>query len=113
MKEIVTAYLQTEHDQFNYAHYGFYLNDAEQRRRYVIKSMLRCEGLNLDLYRQRFGTGALEDTPQLAELLELELARMDAHQLVPTPRGLDYSDVIGPWLASSSVRERMRQFDLR
>ena len=94
--------------------YGFRLDDAEQRRRFVLQSILNVEGLALDAYRRRFGTSATDDLPQLAELVGAGyLAPAAPQRLVPTPAGLEYSDAMGPWLFSPAVRQLMREYELR
>jgi oxygen-independent coproporphyrinogen-3 oxidase len=99
--------------QFAWADYGCRLDSEEQRRRYVLKSVLRVDGLSLADYRSHFGTDAFEDLPQLTELLEEELAESPDGMLRLNARGFEASDVIGPWLASPSVRSRMESFALR
>lgn len=88
-------------------------DQADQRRRWVIKSLLRADGLNLADYRQRFGTDAEENPPELATLQALGLARRDGGTLQPTPAGLGQSDAVGPWLYSERARERMGEYEWR
>ncbi|MEZ0299776.1 MAG: STM4012 family radical SAM protein [Candidatus Methylacidiphilales bacterium] len=92
--------------------YGIVLNDHEQQRRYVIKSLLRSDGLNMAQYASRFGAPALGHFPQLAELEELQLALRERDYLRLTSRGLGLSDAIGPWLYSYSIRKLMESYEL-
>ena len=55
---------------FGLAEFGFALDGAEQRRRWLVKSLLRAEGCDRPAYRARFGTDPADDFPQLAELAE-------------------------------------------
>lgn len=98
---------------FTLAGYGFYLSTDEERRRFVIKSLLRADGLELGSYLQRFGGSVLEDFPQLAELSSEGLASVDSETLKLTEAGLELSDAIGPWLYSDNVHELMMLYELR
>jgi len=103
--------------QFASADYGCFLDREEQQRRYVIKSLLRCDGLDLDVYRERFQTEALTDFPCLKDLKELGLAVLTegeevGKKLILTEAGLERSDTIGPWLFSAEMQSRMEDFDL-
>ena len=98
---------------FVVADYGVALDAEEQRRRYVIKSLLRAEGLGLDAYRAWFGTEAMEDLPELAELEPHGLAVADNGRLRLTDAGLERSDTLGPWLYSEKVQESTESYELR
>ena len=74
-------------------------------------SLLRADGLDVPVYQQRFGSEATVDLPQLAELSELDLLATE-NPLRLNGRGLELSDVIGPWLCSAAIRQRMAQFAL-
>lgn len=89
------------------ADYGFILNDAEQRRRYMLKALLHKEGLELKAYSARFGSQLLDDLPELNRLTNHGLAAVQEGRLALTDEGLAYSDAIGDWLISAAVRRRM------
>lgn len=93
-----------------HARYGIRLEVPEQQRRYLIKSLLRIEGLELQGYRERFGTDCLTDWPMLGELFEHGLAILEAGWIRPTAAGLEWSDTIGPWLYSTEMAQRMEDF---
>ncbi|SDS48407.1 STM4012 family radical SAM protein [Actinoplanes derwentensis] len=105
VRAVIDDYLSRPADDFRFAEIGFHLDAVEQRRRWLLKSLLRAEGVDAVAYRQRFGTTHDEDFPQLAELESR--GWLDASQTVLTPAGLAQSDAIGPWLVSGSVREAM------
>jgi oxygen-independent coproporphyrinogen-3 oxidase len=86
------------------------LNTEEQQRRYVIKSILRADGVNRADFRKRFGCDCLDAIPQLLELLERKLATADDEVVRPTSAGLEWSDAIGPWLYSAEMQRRMGEF---
>ncbi|MFI8619289.1 STM4012 family radical SAM protein [Acidovorax sp. NPDC077693] len=106
-RSIVENFIAQDDTQFAQAVYGFELDGQEQRRRYVIQSLLTEPGLSLAAYAQRFGNAALDDLPQLQELVALELAHDDSALLALNDRGTAYADTIGPWLASARVQEGM------
>lgn len=107
--EIIAGFVESPSTAFNFAQYGFRLTHDEQCRRFVIKSILRTEGLDLDSYRQRFGQ---DDLPQLHELLAAGLAVSDGRTLKLSEAGIELSDAIGPWLYSTNVHDLMKTYDL-
>lgn len=113
VREILQHYLQTPTESFRRAEFGFQLNDEEQQRRFVIQSLLQVEGLSLPQYQSRFGSEVLHHLPQLHDLLEQQLAKIDTHRLQLTPDGLALSDAIGPWLYSAEVTRLMEEYEQR
>jgi oxygen-independent coproporphyrinogen-3 oxidase len=113
VKQIIHDYNQWDEKQFAEANYGIDLDLDEQKRRYIIKSLLEGSYLDLNRYQQYFGTNAINDYPQLEELYELGLVNnrlQDRIQL--NYDGFELSDVIGPWLYSESVKMKMDAFEL-
>lgn len=106
-RSIIEDFIACDEAQFAEASYGFELDGDEQRRRFVIQSLLTDPGLSLAAYEQRFGAPVLQDLPQLQELTTLELAKDEADLFQLNARGVSYSDTIGPWLASTAVRRLM------
>jgi len=113
VREILSDYVDRSDAEFASARYGFALDADERRRRFVIQSLLWKEGLDLAHYRRRFGSEALRDLPQLAELRPQGLAALDGEQLTLTPLGLERSDALGPWLTSSRVHTLTEAYELR
>jgi oxygen-independent coproporphyrinogen-3 oxidase len=113
IREIIADYVVRPDVDFDRANYGFRLDEAEQRRRYVIQSLLCAEGLREDSYARRFGTSARDDLPQLQELEALDLAARTPEGLRLTTTGLERSDTIGPWLYSPEVRSLMEGYAWR
>lgn len=62
------AYENTQ--DFTAVTHGIVLSREEQKRRYVIRHILIRPGLDIDRYREHFGTEVLEDFPLLAEWME-------------------------------------------
>ncbi len=113
VRAILDDYIGRSDDDFALAHYGFVLNEDEQKRRHVVQSLLQVEGLSLEDYHRRFGSEVPCDWPQLHELEELGLAEIDGTTLRLNARGIELSDVIGPWLNSPAVSHLMNEFLLR
>jgi oxygen-independent coproporphyrinogen-3 oxidase len=106
-RDLVEDFIAQDDAQFANATYGFELNGEEQRRRFVIQSLLTEPGLSYEAYGQRFSSAVLDDLPQLQELTALELADDEGELLSLNDRGVAYADTIGPWLASTQVRAFM------
>ncbi len=112
VRAITDDYVSRDSGQFAVADYGCSLDIAEQKRRFVIKSLLRADGLGAGHYLTRFGTALTGDFPTLVELEELGAASWKDNVLVLTEQGMEWSDAIGPWLFSQEMRERMDAFEL-
>ena len=94
------------------ADYGIRLDADEQRRRWLILSLLSDEGLDLAAYRAKFHADALASFPELVELAPRGFATQTADRIALTADGFAHADAIGPWLASEIVRTRMAEFAL-
>lgn len=105
--DIINDYLSLDETRFAQAEHGFVLGPQEQRRRYVIQSLLTDPGLDQLAYAARFGSDCMQDLPQLLELGQLDLLEAQAGMLRLNERGYAYADTIGPWLASEEVRMLM------
>ena len=113
IKTILQSYIDRTPEQFDSIDYGCRLDAHEQRRRYMIKSVLRSEGLSLSAYRARFGTEACADIHELLALIDQGFLSMHGDMLRPTQKGIDYSDVIGPRLFSPAMCRAMQGFELQ
>ena len=113
---IVEDWTQTDTTRFAHAWHGIHLTEEEQRRRFVIMSLLHAEGLDLDAYEWRFQSSVFTDLPGLHELVDDELAVIamgdDSEVLCLTSAGFERSDAIGPWLVSEKVARRMRLYQV-
>lgn len=109
VRDIIHAYHEQSVADFGFAHYGVALNAEEQRRRYVIKSLLEGGYLDFSAYQRYFGSAALKDLPALQELYELDLVVPAEDRLQLNAEGLACSDVIGPWLYSPAVQATMAE----
>jgi oxygen-independent coproporphyrinogen III oxidase len=105
VRAVIDDYLSRPPEDFRHAEFGFHLDDREQRRRWLLKSLLRAEGVDASAYESRFGSRHEDDFPQLDELVSRGWLDEDRCRL--TPEGLGFSDAIGPWLVSGPVRAAM------
>ncbi|MEU8242570.1 STM4012 family radical SAM protein [Actinoplanes missouriensis] len=111
VRAVIDDYLSRPANDFRYAEIGFHLDAVEQRRRWLLKSLLRAEGVDAPAYAARFGSSFRSDFPQLTSLvdrgwLEPSLTRLTAD-------GLAHSDAVGPWLVSGPVRAAMESYVVR
>jgi coproporphyrinogen III oxidase-like Fe-S oxidoreductase len=111
VRAVIDDYLSRPAEDFAFAEVGFTLDEAEQRRRWLIKSLLRADGVDEVAYRKRFGSDPAADFPQLTQLAESGWAEPGGLRL--TAAGLERSDAIGPWLTSMSVRHAMAGYQPR
>ncbi len=103
VRDIISDFVARPDEDFSFVSHGIKLSSDERKRRFLLQSLLHFSGLEFALYAQEFGTNALNDFPQLAELVEGEYAAQTAQKLVLTPLGMAFSDAIGPWLYSDAV----------
>ncbi len=111
VREIIDRWVQRDDAAFAVADYGIALSPDEQRRRWLILSLLSDAGLDLAAYRARFAGDADAHFPELAELEARGFATRTT-TLALTAEGLARADAIGPWLFSADVRTRMQEFAL-
>lgn len=113
VRALIEAYSKREANSFGIASYGRHLDGEDQRRRFVIQSLLQCSGLSMGHYARRFGTEAADDLPELSTLIDLGLAEHRSDVLRLTAAGIERSDAIGPWLYSDAVRRAMEDYEWR
>ncbi|MFI7650752.1 STM4012 family radical SAM protein [Micromonospora sp. NPDC049460] len=105
VRAVLDDYVTRPADDFRHAEFGFTLDGAEQRRRWLLKSLLRVDGVDAAAYRARFGRPPGDDFPELGRLVDRGWATHGGLRL--TPAGLARSDAVGPWLTSARVRDAM------
>ena len=113
VREIIDRWIAKSDAELAVADYGVVLDAEEQRRRWLILSLLSDDGLDLASYRARFGADPTTHFPELGELTERAFATLDDTTFRLTSDGLAHADTIGPWLFSEAVRTRMAGFDLK
>jgi oxygen-independent coproporphyrinogen-3 oxidase len=113
VRAILRAYMDAPDAAFDAAWFGTELSGDDQRRRYVLKTLLRRDGLPLGDYAAWFGSTAERDLPALGELVQAGLAERRGDRLALTEGGLELSDAIGPLLYAPATRAKMAAFELR
>jgi len=113
VRAIIADYVQREPAEFAVAGHGFELDADEQRRRYLLQSLLTVDGVDPERYRRRFGSSVTDDFPELDSLFEIGLATSEDGSVRLTAAGLERSDAIGPYFFSDAVRLRMRGYAAR
>lgn len=111
--EIIENFINQTEQDFLFADHGIFLSEEEQKRRYIIKSILNAEGLDTNQFNQFFPDYSLQEFEELNELQILNLLENRGDKLILNAEGLALSDAIGPWMISDSIREKMNAFNLR
>jgi hypothetical protein len=107
------GYLSRPERDFTHAEVGFELDATERRRRWLVKTLLRADGVDRHAWRTRFGSEVVDDFPQLSELDDRGWLTRTPTSLCLTEEGLARSDVVGPWLVSGPVWRAMGEYSLR
>lgn len=110
---ILSAYLKRGAREFGSAFYGDPLPLDDRRRRYLLLSLLQCEGLSRPDYQRRFAGDVVEHFPECGQLVSAGLADVMTDRVVLTERGIELSDAIGPWFYSERVRNLMADYQLQ
>ena len=117
VRSIIEDYVGRDAGDFARAEVGFHLDEEERRRRHVLQSLLRVEGLDARSYAERFGAHPVAD---LAEEFGALAARgwlvagedsVGAATIRLTEEGLAHSDAIGPDLFSARVNRLMAEYE--
>lgn len=108
IKRIIEDYANTTAAEFATASYGIELELADKKRRYLLLSLLQTSGFALADYTEQFGTQLLDDAPQLSLLVKHNLAVISDEHIQLNETGIAYSDLIGSWLFTPTIRERMQ-----
>ncbi len=104
IESIIETYCRKSVRSFATVDYGVQMDEEERKRRFLLKSLLLCSGLDKDHYRREFGTEPETDFPQIRRLAQEGLARISPQRICLTGDGIELSDSIGPWLYSEKVR---------
>lgn len=107
VRAITDDYLRRAAADFGYAEVGYWLDAVDQRLRWLVKTLLRAEGVDLTAFKARFATTLDVRAPYLADLIERGWAEVTADRMTLTSEGLARSDAIGPWLVSPATRTAM------
>jgi oxygen-independent coproporphyrinogen III oxidase len=114
VQAILREFIQSSSESFAVADYGIELTVDDQKRRYLIQSLLQMQGLSFCDYERRFNSSALLDFgAELSEFIELGLLERLQQRLQLTAFGLEWSDRIGCELYSPAVLHRMSEYEAR
>jgi oxygen-independent coproporphyrinogen III oxidase len=113
VRSILEQYISQDDAAFDVANYGYQLDLEDQKRRFILLSLLSEEGLYLEAYCDRFTSLLLEDFPELQQLVIQNLAVQGKTKLSLTALGLERSDAIGPWLFSQTIQQRIDTYELK
>jgi len=100
----------TARDDFLKIGHGIRLSPDEQRRRYVIKSILNSDGLDLKAYKVRYGNSALVELMDLNILIDAGYLTQTPTHLLPTSQGLERADAMGSFLISAEINDTMKAY---
>lgn len=112
VKAIIERYSHNNKTSFRHIDHGFLLNRDEQKRRYLLKSILHTQGLVSEEYTQYLNADVLSDFPEIHELMELGYIIQDGKRWKLTQPGLELSDVIGPYFYSEKVNQLVDEYEL-
>lgn len=109
IKDIIHAY--SERKDFLTVNYGIALNEEEQLRHYLIKSLIDGGRLDGHHFKKHFGKEV--ETLSILEFLFAQkwLTQKDGFFQL-NENGMEMEDWIGPMLFSEDVKTRMQNFDL-
>ena len=107
---IINSYVNKTKFDFESADYGIRLSEDDRKRRHLIKSLLKAEGLDCAHYQTLFTSEIFTDFPELQTLLDMNLAEKKNAILCLNEDGFAYSDLIGHWFISSDVRKKMDEY---
>jgi len=106
--DILDDFAASDADAFRFAHHGIAVSRDDAMRRYVLKSILRRDGLDTARFAHLFGVAPTVALPALERIGEMGLIAADGAHLRPTQAGLEHSDAIPPLFYSERVRALMR-----
>jgi len=109
VKDIIHAY--SERKDFSKINYGIVLNEEEQMRRYLIKSLIDGGRLDADDFNKRFGK-EVASLPILEFLFNQKWLEQKDGYFRLNENGMEMEDWIGPMLFSENVKILMEKFQL-
>ncbi|MBL3656345.1 STM4012 family radical SAM protein [Fulvivirga sediminis] len=112
IKPIIQNFNQMTAQDFNQVPYGVILNDEEQKRRYIIKSLCEGSGLSYARYQAFFNSKVMSDFPELAQLFDLGFCQDNDTGTYLNEEGHEHEDIIGPWLYSENTIQKSESFSL-
>ncbi|NET37491.1 MAG: coproporphyrinogen III oxidase family protein [Cyanothece sp. SIO1E1] len=109
IKGIIEDY--SNQQDFTSVHYGIHLNEEEEIRRFLIKSLIDGGQLSEHQFEGKFNQSVL-DLEVMQDFFNQGFLVQDGDWIKLSKRGLELEDWIGPQLFSSQVNDRMNSFQL-
>lgn len=109
-KAIIHAY--SLKDNFDTVNYGFYLNEEEQMRRFLIKSLIDGGALYPEVFKQQFGKDCFS-LANVQRLLQEGWLEPKANYWQLSEAGMEMEDAIGPMFFSKNVKKKMQAFEFK
>ncbi len=113
VRSVLDAYAMRTQASFASAIEGIEIDANERARRFVLKSILRRDGLDMARFHSVFGQSVHAVFPELTLLIEGDYLRAAEGKIIPTARGLEHSDAIPPLFYSPRVRALMQAADVK
>ena len=107
-KAIIHAY--SLKDNFDTVNYGFYLNEEERMRRFLIKSLIDGGTLYPEVFEKEFGKDCFS-LASMQRLLNEGWLEQEAGYWQLNEAGLELEDAIGPMFFSETVKKLMQAFE--
>ncbi|WFD11815.1 STM4012 family radical SAM protein [Tepidibacter hydrothermalis] len=108
INKIIDNYLKE--DNFDYIKYGYILSEEEEKRKYILKSILKVTGLDINMYFKRFKEISVEEFKDLSVLIKEGFLIEEKGRILPSEKGLKYSDIMGTLFISDEVKDRVKEF---
>lgn len=110
---VLDTYGARSEASFAHAVEGIRIDADERARRFVLKSILRRDGLDRARFRSVFGQDPVSAFPVLQALMDSGYMRAAAGFIVPAAPGLEHSDAMAPLFYSAAVRARMQSAEVK
>jgi oxygen-independent coproporphyrinogen III oxidase len=110
IRAILDQWVAQTDEELALATHGIWLSEEEQRRRFIILSLLQTEGLASSEFRERFPTATIEEVVDVVDLIDRGWLAQSVDRYVLTADGIAQSDALAPLLYSEAVRDRLRRF---
>ena len=110
IKEIIQLYREKEN--FKVIHYGIHLNEAEQIRRFLIKSLMDGGRLSIEKFQALFNQSIFE-IDEIQSFFDQKYLEKKGNFIQLSIEGLEMEDWIGPSLFSNQVNDLMNAFELQ
>lgn len=106
--ESIKEYINTK-DKTIYNH-GYYLDEEEMKRRFLIKNLFITSGLEICDYEKMFNSNIFLDFPIFKKWEAKKLLSIQDDRIILTDLGISLSDMLGPELISEKVEIKMNEW---